>query len=281
MRLTTKIVLGIIAAIFIFSIVWFFFLSLTHGRGGDGDERVVLNNAQVRKMIKLDSGQAGKTILPYNAISLQLDRELTEENIRYGHIITGQLNIKPAINEADKGKLEFSEQLVPFLDYKVEDGSLKISFKIKELYDHFLKGEKTHRSGIFGVDMTLYVDSSITINNKVPGLESFIRDLKMQDLRVDSWTKINIENSVFNTLSITSGFHLKKCKVDTLNVDLDQAAGWTVENCDIEVENLTGGGNHSVYQTKGESRKVNWYPKHREARLNVELKGDTTNIVFP
>jgi hypothetical protein len=53
-----------------------------------------------------------------------------------------------------------------------------------------------------------------------------------------------------------------------------------VENCTVETENITGSGNHSIWLTKDESKKINWIPKNKNAKLNVTLPGDTTQFVF-
>jgi hypothetical protein len=78
------------------------------------------------------------------------------------------------------------------------------------------------------------------------------------------------------------GFLLTNSQAKELSIDLDQIEGdWQIENCDIEVKNLTGSKKHNVSLSKNEAKIINWIPKNQDAELTVTLKGDTAKIVFP
>ena len=77
-------------------------------------------------------------------------------------------------------------------------------------------------------------------------------------------------------------FLLKNSQVKELNIDLDQIGNtWIIENCDIEVENLTGSNKHSVSLPKSEAKLMHWMPKNKDAQLTVTLYGDTARVEFP
>lgn len=63
----------------------------------------------------------------------------------------------------------------------------------------------------------------------------------------------------------------KNSEIKNLYIDLDYIRNWTVENCKIENEILTGSGSHNNYLSKNECSNMIWIPKTKDASLKVTM----------
>ena len=135
-----------------------------------------------------------------------------------------------------------------------------------------------------GVNYTIYsniVDIVCNINN----IKVEIRNIKTDIIKIITQSEIFVDSCQANLIepymiNNWRKFSLKNSQVKELNIDLDLMRNWQVENCEIEVENLTGSGTHRVTQPKSEAKIMNWIPKNQDAQLVVTLLGDTAKVIF-
>lgn len=274
MRLTTKIVLGIIAVVFLSAISFICYLSLRYDTG------------QIELI--LDDKIASIEIPGQNAIEIYADTIPTKGNERgINHtIFDGLINIQPAVKEEDKGKLYIPEQLMKYLEVSTLQNRTILHVKTRELLADHYKNEIPDPAVIKGFNVTIYADSCINLKSSLNGLRTNVQNLKAQSINIDIMRgDMNIENCEAETITPIvrdwGHFVMKNSKTKVFNADLDYLQTWTIEQCVIDTENLTGSGRHNIDLPATECKEMNWIPKNKEASLNISLGSDTARVVFP
>ncbi len=136
------------------------------------------------------------------------------------------------------------------------------------------------KSGIDGVNYLIYADN-VDFINLVPSMKTEINGLHAQLIRVNSEGDVKVESCIADRLESASGnLNLKNNRLKQLNLDLDKVYDWKVENCQIEEENLSGSNTHYIKTPRSETKALNWHPKNKDARLNIELSADSARLVF-
>ncbi len=266
MRLTTKIVLGAILSIFIGAIVFIVALSFTDRKSFEND------------WLKLGQKNISSIdVAPYHTIKIELEGGASNRNIDFSTLPRGGVVFRQPTSGGQKNKLFLPDELKKFTKVKVDSDTLFIvidSKKIKSTYSG-----KTE-SGIDGVNYLIYADN-VDFINLVPTMKTEINGLHAQLIRVNSEGDVKVESCIVDKLESASGnLNLKNNKLKQLNLDLDKIYNWKVENCQIEEENLSGGNTHYIKTPRSETKALNWHPKNKDARLNIELSADSARLVF-
>ena len=280
MKLTTKIVLGIIISIFLLSfcvIIGISFIDtdkyesrLSGYRPTISQENIIAVDVELYQTIKVDQVQ------------------IQEERSVY---LSGTIRLIPVINQEDKNKLLLPEELLRFTDITSSSDTLIIRLNTSALYEQYMtnkdKEENTYSTNtIDGINFFAHTNNIDVICN-VSGIKTDVRNIITDKININTNGEIEIDSCQANLVepyikSNSRRFLLKNSQVKELNIDLDQiGTSWKIENCDIEVENLTGSGNRRISFPKIETKIMNWIPKDKDAQLTVTLYGDTASIVFP
>lgn len=270
MKLTTKIILGIILSIFILSIGLIIGLSFK--------DRERYDHANSRHTISQEN-IIEINVAPYKVVHL---RDLDNTN-NYNTHSQGVLYVKPLQNESDKNKLSIPEELAPYIVTQSSADTLTIMVDMHKIDDAFHKTNYFY-TVVSGVNMYLYTDI-VNIKNDRNGTTTEINNIKTDHIKVNSCGSVHIHSckaiTVEPVIRNYNDFSLKESTVKYLNIDLDQIGSWYVENCNIEVENLTGSNYNNVQLPKSEARVMNWLPKNKDSQLQLTLYGDTARVTFP
>jgi len=274
MKLTTKIVFGIIISIFLLSFSVIIFVSFLNIENSDIDVVPIISQENIIP-VKIE---------PYKTIFID---EVQNQN-SYNLYPSGTFLFKPVINDGEKNKLFLPEELLQFTEIISSNDTLIIRLKMDELNEKYSIAEK--RVGMFyHFDCIKFFIHSNTVDiiNNFSGVKIEIKNINTDKIKIHSFGDINIDSCQVDmikpiVMSRWKSFSITNSKVKELNIDLDNIGkSWQIENCDIEVENLTGNGNHKVNLPKSEAKIINWIPKDKEAELTIKLFGDTAKITFP
>ena len=276
MRLTTKIVLGIIISLFLLSFGAIIIISFI-------DEKFKENS----NLYTPDISQ--KNIIPVNVEPFQtvwIDQVQIQDALNV--FLRGTIRLKPVINPDEKNKLFLPEELLRFTDIISSNDTLIIRLKVDELYEQYVTSRvpKHLFCVIEGFNFFIHTNTVDVISDMV-GMQVDVRNIKTDKIKIQANSAIAIDSCQTNLIAPRMRnspyqFLLTNSQVKELNIDLDQMGDtWTIKNCDIEVENLTGSNKHSVSLPKGEANIMHWMPKNKDAQLTVTLYGDTASVEFP
>lgn len=278
MRLTTKIVIGIILLIFILSISFIVIFSFTDRRNYNTyyDSGVSISK---EKMIV-------KEVKPYKTIKL----DVSPEEQRYMRLI-GELRIEPITNESERNKISIPEELSEFTEIDSSGDTLIIRISSYErIYEKFLYEKKKSEMIIrvlSGVTILAHTDVVDVLNNS-GGINVNVSNIETDSIKINTRSEINIQNCKSNFVEplMNNGYEMlriRNSQIRELNINLDIIWNWEVLDCDVERENLIGSGHHSTRMIKSKDRNVNvyWLPKNKDARLQVTFEGDTAQVTFP
>ena len=281
MRLTTKIVIGIIISIFLLSLCFIIGVSFIDTEKFERRFNVNQPSISQETIIAVD-------IEPYQTIWIDEEEYQEVKNI----FLQGMIRINPVSKQEDTNKLFMPEALLQFVNIIYSSDTLIIRLKTDKLYERYVKNreEASFFSNSFriisGVNFFAH-PNTVDIVCNVDRIKVDIRNITTDKIRIQTVGDIEIDSCQVEIIESYArknwpSFLLKNSQVKELNIDLDQTGrSWKIENCEIEVENLTGSGNHSVVLPKSEAKIMNWIPKDKDAKLTVTLYGDTARIVFP
>lgn len=285
MRLTTKIVLGIIATIFLISIISIVCFSINYEKLIAEEE---LNTEDI-KMTSID-------IPPYKFIMLNM--ESNDDFIYY----PGTLDIHPLMDENEKKKWPFpnagekdklivTEVLKPNIRQVLSGDTLKLFLKPT---DKMLRGAKDRRMYHLDseVNMLLFTDSDINIINNIQFISVNIKDITANSIRVGSHGKTWLQNCTVNTFNpaiddksesflMIRNLSIDNSKIDVLNCRFVEDNELNINNSKIETGNLYGYTNNKIIIPSNTFKKINHVKKSDERALNVEILSDTVQFIFP
>jgi hypothetical protein len=273
MRLTTKIVLGIIAAVFLIATGYICYLSLSY----DGEKETG---------VMLTGETTGIDISGQKVIEIYADTIPKNYQRRNFVLFDGLISIQPVTKEEDKGMMYMPKQLKEYMEITTLHDRIILHVKTAELLADHYKNEIPEPTLIRGVNFTIYTDSSINVISRLCYLKALAQNLKVESISIDLLrADLYIENCEADTITPAirdwGSFVMKNSRTKVFNADLDYLFDWRIEQCDIDAENLTGSGNHNVVIPATECRVMNWNPKNEKASLNVSLGSDTARVVFP
>jgi hypothetical protein len=269
MRLTSKIVLGIILFVFIGAIVFIVGLSF-------------VNIEKVDNFRISQKNVVGVEVPPYKAIVIY---QKIHDNITAAIRTDGVVSFKPLTESTQRNKLYMPTELRKYLDIKLQNDTLVIQLDMQKLEKQFTDRKNFNSFGVVeGIDFTIYTDG-VDVTNTAYGLAIRMDDLNVESLKVNSAAKVNIVSCNAQSLQFSSDagggqLILENSRIQRLNLNLDKIADWQVKDCQIEEENLFGSKTHFVKIPKSETKVLNWHPKNKNARLNIELLEDSARLEF-
>jgi len=277
MKLTTKIVIGFILSIFILVLGFIIVFSFTDRVNYSwNSEKLSISQENI---ISID-------VEAYKTIWMDSEPSMCNE---YNVYPEGTISIKPVTVPNEENKLFIPKELTQIFNIISSNDTLIIRLKIKDLYDKYTENTSRNKhlfSGIGGFNLSVHTNTVDIISN-LSGIKTDVRNIETDKIKINTPGDIYIDSCQADIIepymiSNRKSFKLKNSQVKELNIDLDcMANNWKVENCGIEVENLTGSDSYKVELPKSEAKVMNWIPKNKDAKLNVTLRGDTARIVFP
>ncbi|WP_029906818.1 hypothetical protein [Prevotella sp. 10(H)] len=277
MRLTTKIVLGIIIAVFVIAISYICYTSLNY------DENMKRGFSLGEEMVEMD-------VLAQGAVEIR--SEIFSEEYRKKHDMSdfykccdGNIEIKQSNDKAQIGKIFVPKKLKEYVSYSTENKKLIIDVKIQSLIDDLQESEEKE-SYINDMNFIVYVDSLVNVSSNITGIRASAKDLDAREINLDvtgaDLEIINCTADIVRPLIRNWGrFTMKDSKTAALDIDLDHLHNWTIDKCDIDTENLTGSRDYYINLPKSECKVMNWNPKNENASVRVTLGSDTAKIMFP
>ena len=282
MRLTTKIILGIILSILIVSLLFIIGFSFS--------ERGNYDNPYSHEISIPQDNPVGINVEPYRVIVLEEDKAgiVLEEKVNgIMHIFlsyskNNSLTLN-SITSGEENKLFIPEALYDLIAAKTDNDTLTIQIKTDELRKKYGKDGKKYMS-LSGINFCLYT-SNVDVINHLNNFSTQVSNIETDSIKIVSNGNILIESCksvVIEPVSHKSNSTLtvQNSVAKTIHLDLDIIRNWYIEECNIEVQNITGSGKHNIRQYRKETGKINWYPKNENAELNITIPGDTMQIVL-
>ncbi len=277
MRLSTKIVLGIILSLLLLSLGFIIGFSFTDRVNYKWDSNDHIKNIPQENMTLVE-------VNPYRTVLL----EMKEGNNEYNVYPQGSLYVGPVTETEKHNHLYMPEELLEYTEIVSQNDTLIIRVKMKNLNDKYYTNEDNRKGRIFtqisGFNFYIYTTDVDAINNGLSRINIDVKEIENNSIKIHSVCDIFIHKCKTKVIEPSGNGHICKItesKTQELNIDLDNiSTNWIVENCEIDVENLTGSQKSNVQLSKNEAKVMNWIPKTKEAGLNVTLYGDTTKVVF-
>ena len=279
MRLTTKILSGVIGSIFILSLSFIIGFSFS-------ERRHYSTNYNTPNISIPQDNQIGISLEPHRVIVIEedftgvrIEDEKTPGMIRFNMGINiSSLTINQIVPEMES-KLYIPEALNGCIATIIHDDTLTIQIKNYELRKKYDKEDSVAYISFSGVDLCLHI-SNVNIINKVSG-NSLLHNLETDSIVIDSRGDVLIESCKANFIhSVNGRLTVKNSIVKAILLDLDRRGSWNLEGCEIENQIFTGSGRNYVTWNRNETGTINWHPKNPDAELNLKIQGDTTQIVF-
>lgn len=137
-----------------------------------------------------------------------------------------------------------------------------------------------------GLQLTLETGAGLTfLSNRIGGMNTKIRGMQADSLTTYSiGGEMCLDSCHIRALNVDGwaiAFNANQSAIRHLYLDLDGVHKWTVDQCAIDTEHLTGSGNHRNQLQKGECRQVVWTPKEEDASLSVVLSEKSTFMLQP
>ncbi|MDR2917166.1 MAG: hypothetical protein LBV74_20420 [Tannerella sp.] len=276
MKLTTKIILGIILSTFAISFLFIISFSFTDRKDFKRAYDTVIQIPQ--------DNITGIELESYRIIVLDTERTDTTNDHSYGFDSENcGLFLNPATTDKEN-ELFIPEALHDFISTKINNDTLTIGIKIDNLRKKYIKEEVNNHTFFGGINLNLHT-SNANVINKINAMQTSIRNIETDSIKVYAWGDIRIDSCKATVIDpvLKENYRrltIKNSHSKTINLDLDRIKNWNIEHCEIEEENLTGSKKHSIVQQQNESGKINWLPKNKNAELNIKIQGDTTQIIF-
>ena len=273
MRLTTKIVFGIIPSIFFISLAFIIGFSSSDRKNHSFRSNIYIFELPQDNMTGIELG-AFETII-IDEIPYKGSRYYIQENY-------GSINFDSIPEKGKPDMLFVPESLKDFVVINTSNDTLTIKLNMPELEKKY-KSDDHKETDISGMNMYLSTAKTDIINKL--RLSVNIKNIEIDSIRISSNGSIFIDScktqfiepflkAHHQTLSITN------CNVKRINLDFDHIRNWNIENSNVEEQYITGGGNHHIALHRNESGKIKWIPKNDKAELNIKIPSDTTDIII-
>ena len=272
MRLTTKIILGIILSVFIISLTFIIGFSFTDRK-----------NQKQSNVIDLPQGNLiGIELASFKTILID---EIQLESNGYNYGLSDKCNIifdsVPA--NPNPEMLFIPGVLKEFIAVYTSDDTLMIKLNVPDLGEKF-RTDAYRFQVISGINLHFNI-SKFDIVNKAQLLSIVMKNIETDSMKVASNSNIFIDSC--KVLCIEPQFlnnyrslKISNCDVKRINLDLDNMWNCNIESCNIEEEYITGSRTHSITQNKNEASTINWNPKEKDAELNIKIQGEPAKIII-
>ncbi|MDR2144997.1 MAG: hypothetical protein LBE91_00870 [Tannerella sp.] len=288
MRLTTKIIIGVILSIFILSLLFIIGFSFTDrkyrkdSRSFSGPSIQIPQTATTGinldscRVIVLEAGQADSLSETYYFLA----------NDECG------LFIRPASTSGEENKLIIPEALRDFITVETQNDTLTVRIKWNEGIEKYgTKGEnmeKRKRPGsmygmlVSGLNMYLHA-SNVNVINRLNIIQTKISHLEADTIKIYSTGEVLIDSCKANVIEpeTREKLSITNSSAKMLNLDFDRLNNWEITNCDIKTSNYTGSGQHQYNAISQLSlTTINWRPKNKDAEFQLKIKGDSAQISY-
>ena len=285
MRLTTKIIAGIILSIFLLSLLFIIGYSFT--------DRKNYNLSFANHTINIpQEDKTGIDIEPFRVLVFKVEQSDIDNRFYYN--FTNEKNglfIHPATTPDEENKLFIPEVLNDFISIQTSNDTLTIKIKFDEVREKYAKmNEALEKRQLPGVGYGIYVSgvnlylhtSNINVINKLNDIQTQIINMKTDSVKIYSSGDINIDSCKAAVMEPNTNRKLtvKNSEAKTIYMDLDRTRKWNIDGCVIEEQNVTGSGRHDITFHRNETGKINWYPKNENAELNLKFKGNAAQITY-
>ena len=286
MRLTTKIITGIILSIFLLSLLHIIGYSFT-------DRKNYTAFFPNLKIILPQTDKTGINIESYRVITL--DSERSDTTNRYGYYYINKESvffINPATNPSEENILFIPEVLNEFITTQISNDTLTIKIKLDEVREKYCDMEEviednrfflqTHLIWISGFNFYLHT-TNVNVINRLYGVQTKISNIATDSIQIYTSGEITIDSCKANFMEPNSnrGITVANSVVKAINIDLDRVNNWTIEpNCDVDVYYFTGKSNHNISLHNDYHGKIVWQPKNKNAEFNVKIKGNAAQLNF-
>lgn len=256
MRQTTKITIGVLTAFILLSIGYIFYLSTLPSEDYTGK--------------KIAQTFSHTSLEPYHVVIFEMATAGVQE---VPQALYGNLSFKSGATEGYQ--MECPKDVLKYMTYRSVNDTLRITVDGSRLNKDYQLYKAKGMYLLTGFNLSFSTDSTLQIINRIQTTGLTLKQQQYQRLAIES-NKVSIDSCRIGDLAISSGcssFAATNSVIPTLNIDLDRIGSWTIKDCRIETENLTGGSSHYVDLTKEECQRMNWIPKNEKAELSVRLKG--------
>lgn len=186
-----------------------------------------------------------------------------------GVTLSGNMNVHLAYGTSNTITVEGDENLLPYIETKVEDGNLEVKSKDKV-------GLKSRNKLIVYVSLTRLSELRVSGSGNITGTGDFSNDGKT-NISVSGSGNINVGINSFNETKIAisgSGNVTLKGK-NTNNIDATISGSGNIDcsdvSCDDVSAHVSGSGNIKVFANKSIDARVS-------GSGNIYYKGSATNI---
>ena len=274
MKTTTKIVLSLILFLFLLNLSVIIAVSFIDADKYERRYIVHTTSVSQENLIAID-------VASFRTIRIDKEESNEVKNLN----VSGTIRISPANDQETENKLLLPEELLKSTDITSSDDTLIIRLKPGVLYEQYVDERKGKFFLINDINYFVHTNTVDVICNMAE-IKVDVRNITTEKINIHTYGNVEIDSCrvefVEPDIQNNSGrFLLKNSQVNELRIDLDKIGrAWQIENCAIEVENLTGSGKHNVVLTNSEAKIMNWHPKNKDAQLTVTLKGDTASVLF-
>lgn len=225
--------------------------------------------------LTFDGRLAQVNVAPFHVVNVFVNSggQLPKNNI----ILEGDLSIVPV--SGIQNTLSYPEDLERYLSVVTKNDTLNLIFNISSstLPDKF-----GNKEWIFMKvsEMKLTADSSlVAVSSGVRGLKLQLLNMKADSvaLSADAYF-MRVDSCDLRSFSVNNvaELQLMHSRISNVYLDLDSVHGWSVTDCQIENEYLTGSGSHHNELQKGECRQMYWTPKSKDAQLRVTFNEEAS-----
>ena len=269
MRLTTKIILGIILAINLLSLILIIGFSFSDMKDADLAGRNDIYISRENTNIELPSF---KTIV-------------IEGSDRYNFYFGSDCNIyfEPIKEEHNTDMISIPEELKDFISIQNSDDTLRVMLDIVAIGEKYRNRSKLDNI-ISGINIHFNTPKTDIIN-KISMLPLTVKNIEANNINISSSGDINIIDCKTHVVNPhldlpNKKLFIKNSEVKKLNLDLDNISKWTLENCKIEEAYMTGSEVFRISHGNNDIGTINWAPKNKNAELNIKIQKEPKRIVI-
>ena len=260
MKSTTKILIGILISGIVVVLI--------------GSVLLYTYNAP-KKGLTFDSKLTQVNVPPFRVVNVLVDStgQLPKE---YG-FLESELSIVPVIGS--QNTLSYPERLEPYLSITTKNDTVNLIFNISS---DALPGELSKKKQLYFelLAMKLTADSSlVAVSSEARGLKLRLCNMKADSVALNVYAySLKVDSCDLRSLSVKKAatLELVNSRIGNTYLDLDDVSRWSVTNCKLDNEYLTGSRNHRNELQKGECRQMHWMPKNKDARLSVTFNEEVS-----
>jgi len=275
MRLTTKIILGIILSIFFITLTFIIGFSFSDRKNHTYSNSNVIDLPQ--------DNMTGIELAPFKTILINEIPFETKNYYYYGISDNCNILFNSAPANSSPEMLFIPGVLKDFISVNTSNDTLLVTLNLRDLSEKYRNNE--HRfQAISGINLHFNISNLDIINNSGT-LGLHIKNFETDSIKINSHGNIFIDSckALFIDPQIINSYKdlgITNCDIKRINLDLDKMHNWSIGNCNIEEQHLTGSGKHDIKQHRNEASNIMWTPKNKDAELNIKIQGETTQIII-